>query len=215
MKEFPDELRIAFLNNYLVNPSGLPGHWFELDLLQEHFNYWIKLLFNSKNMTFDSVFLRECVCHNLGGLGDLRNKFRSWLGLAKRGGSHSKPKKIADINRLGSHYRDDETLIFHRGRDQPYKVYNEFSEGVDKLREGQLYTFLVRTTHDESDIQDPTESAEDNMASGNDSLDQAPDQADEDSELVAPACPVHLTDGVMSAQGVFDNLGMEPTFAAV
>ena len=34
----PPELCEAILNNYLVNPSGLQGHWHELDLMQEHFN---------------------------------------------------------------------------------------------------------------------------------------------------------------------------------
>ncbi|KAL1660419.1 hypothetical protein GGF50DRAFT_118975 [Schizophyllum commune] len=35
MAEFPPKLRDAILDNYLVNPSGRPGHWLELDLLQE------------------------------------------------------------------------------------------------------------------------------------------------------------------------------------
>ncbi|KAJ6559001.1 hypothetical protein B0H10DRAFT_1651020, partial [Mycena sp. CBHHK59/15] len=36
--EISEDLITAVLNNYLVNPSGRSGHWFELDLLQEHFN---------------------------------------------------------------------------------------------------------------------------------------------------------------------------------
>ena len=39
LTEYPPPLRIAIMNNYLVNPSGLAGHWHEIDLLQEHFNY--------------------------------------------------------------------------------------------------------------------------------------------------------------------------------
>ncbi|KAF7334169.1 hypothetical protein MVEN_02323000 [Mycena venus] len=37
--EFPLALRNAILNNYLVNTTGLLGHWLELDLLQEHYNF--------------------------------------------------------------------------------------------------------------------------------------------------------------------------------
>ena len=44
MREFPEPLREAVLNNYLVNPSGLPGHWHELDLLQEHYNHSREML---------------------------------------------------------------------------------------------------------------------------------------------------------------------------
>ncbi|KAF8221552.1 hypothetical protein L208DRAFT_1382213 [Tricholoma matsutake] len=50
---------MAILNNYFVNPSGLRGHWLELDLLQENFNIWIKRLFNSKSHDFDARHLAE------------------------------------------------------------------------------------------------------------------------------------------------------------
>ncbi|KAG8769275.1 hypothetical protein FRC12_005056 [Ceratobasidium sp. 428] len=33
--EYPEKLQDAILNNYLVNPSGLPNHWHELDLLRK------------------------------------------------------------------------------------------------------------------------------------------------------------------------------------
>ncbi|CAE6411386.1 unnamed protein product [Rhizoctonia solani] len=40
--DFPEPLKEAIYQNWLVNPSGLDGHWHELDLLQEHHNLWIK-----------------------------------------------------------------------------------------------------------------------------------------------------------------------------
>ncbi|KAH7325535.1 hypothetical protein B0J17DRAFT_534562, partial [Rhizoctonia solani] len=36
--EYPAALNSALMNYYLVNPSGLPGHFHECDLLQEHRN---------------------------------------------------------------------------------------------------------------------------------------------------------------------------------
>uniref|UniRef100_D8Q8N9 DUF6589 domain-containing protein n=1 Tax=Schizophyllum commune (strain H4-8 / FGSC 9210) TaxID=578458 RepID=D8Q8N9_SCHCM len=77
MAEFPDDLRDAILDNYLVNPSGQPGRWFELDLLQEHFNFWIKRLFNSKTISFDAQHLSQRVALNIQGLGDLRSRPRA------------------------------------------------------------------------------------------------------------------------------------------
>ncbi|KAJ3765120.1 hypothetical protein FB446DRAFT_655696 [Lentinula raphanica] len=70
--EFTPELVTAIFENYLVNTSNLEGHWFELDLLQEHFNFWIKRLFNSKSHDFDSRHLAECVSLNIQGLSALR-----------------------------------------------------------------------------------------------------------------------------------------------
>src|ERR1700722_5426799 len=31
------------LNNWLVNPTGRPNSWVEVDFMQEHMNYWIKV----------------------------------------------------------------------------------------------------------------------------------------------------------------------------
>ncbi|TCD63702.1 hypothetical protein EIP91_005107 [Steccherinum ochraceum] len=210
IKEFPPEMRDAFLDNYLVNPSGLAGHWIAYDLLQEHFNFWIKLLFNSKGMTFDSTFLKECVSQNLGGFGDLRNRFRSWLGLAKRTSHHTMPKKVADINRLGDHYRRDSILTFHRGRSQPYTVCNEFAIGIDKLENEQLQIFLDRTSPS-SATTIPTSSQQDATEVREHSLDSAPlDEADLDGPHL-PACPLHLVDGLAVMHSSFDTLGLDPS----
>ena len=152
MYEFPPALRDAILNNYLVNPSGLEGHWHELDLLQEHFNFWLKRLFNTKSFDFDSRFLREVVGLNLRGFSDLRDFMFKVFGLKSPGRSHTDADRTPDINRLGAHYREDGVLRFHRGRTQPYKVVNEYSDGYEKLRDGQLQTFLERTVADRSSV---------------------------------------------------------------
>ncbi len=156
MYEFPEELKEAIKNNYFVNPSGHEGHWHELDLLQEHFNYWLKRLFNSKSLDFDSSFLREVVGLNLRGFCDMRELMMKFFGLKGPGKSHTDSNNTADINRLGDHYRSEDVLTFHVGRDQPYRVENEFALGVDKLHGGQLQTFLERTTHDRSSVNDNT-----------------------------------------------------------
>ena len=31
------------LDNWLLNPTGNPDSWVELNLVQEHLNYWIKV----------------------------------------------------------------------------------------------------------------------------------------------------------------------------
>ncbi|KAH9918031.1 uncharacterized protein B0H18DRAFT_883201 [Fomitopsis serialis] len=42
---WPEGLRKIVLNNWLVNPTGKPDSWVEVDLLQEHMNFWIKVSF--------------------------------------------------------------------------------------------------------------------------------------------------------------------------
>ncbi|KAJ7245530.1 hypothetical protein C8J57DRAFT_1679531 [Mycena rebaudengoi] len=143
--EYSDDLKTAVLNNYLVNPSGLAGHWLPLDLLQEHFNFWIKRLFNSKSHDFDSTHLADRVGLNISGISDLREKFPGLFGLKRNGQRHTDATTIHDINRLGSHFRKNHILEYDAGRDQPYQVSNEFGIGHSKLLNGQLETFLTRT----------------------------------------------------------------------
>ena len=35
--------RDVILKNWLVNPTGKENAWVPVDLMQEHFNYWIKV----------------------------------------------------------------------------------------------------------------------------------------------------------------------------
>ncbi|KAJ6596642.1 hypothetical protein B0H10DRAFT_1959988 [Mycena sp. CBHHK59/15] len=39
---WPVSIRNIVLNNWLVNPTGNPFSWVEVDLMQEHMNFWIK-----------------------------------------------------------------------------------------------------------------------------------------------------------------------------
>ncbi|KAF6742326.1 hypothetical protein DFP72DRAFT_830671 [Ephemerocybe angulata] len=146
--EFSDDLKTAIFNNYLVNPSGIPGHWFELDLLQEHFNYWLKRLFNSKSHDFDSRHLSEAVGLNIRGFSLLRDRFPSIFGFRRNKGKHTDPEKIFDINTLGAHYRKEGVLVFKKDRSQPYKAIDEFGQGMNILAGGKLKAFLLRTMND-------------------------------------------------------------------
>ncbi|KAJ6623852.1 hypothetical protein B0H10DRAFT_2328866 [Mycena sp. CBHHK59/15] len=120
--EFSEDLITAVLNNYLVNPSGRSGHWFELDLLQEHFNFWIKRLFNSKSHDFDSKHLSEAVGLNIAGISKLREMFPGLFGLKQNGQRHKDASTVHDINQLGIHLRKNHILEYEGGRDQPRGV---------------------------------------------------------------------------------------------
>ena len=39
------------LKNWLLNPTGDPNSWVEIDLVQEHLNYWIKVLIELKKLS--------------------------------------------------------------------------------------------------------------------------------------------------------------------
>ncbi|KAI0037338.1 hypothetical protein FA95DRAFT_1459797, partial [Auriscalpium vulgare] len=44
---WPKEFRDIIIKNWLVNPTGKEGGWVEVDLLQEHLNFWIKKVYKA------------------------------------------------------------------------------------------------------------------------------------------------------------------------
>ncbi|KAJ7648322.1 hypothetical protein DFH06DRAFT_997294 [Mycena polygramma] len=183
--EWSDELRITVLENYLVNPAGRIGHWLELDLLQEHYNFWIKALFNSKSHDFDSNHLSEGVGLNISGISSLRERFPGLFGLKKNGQKHRDIKAIDDINKLGAHFRAEHILVFESGRNQAYQVQNDFALGMSMLKGKTLKTFLERTLAGEKPLRE------------------------EEVEVDVPPCPVRSFDGVTGIDTFITGLATE------
>ncbi|KAJ7689944.1 hypothetical protein B0H17DRAFT_1331568 [Mycena rosella] len=114
--KWSDDLWMTVLENYLVNSTGRIGHWFELDLLQEHFNFGIKNLFNSKSHDFDGKHLSEAVGLNITGISSMRERFPALFGLKKNGQKHRKVSAVDDINTLGAHFHKEHILQWESGR---------------------------------------------------------------------------------------------------
>ena len=148
MRDYPPDLLTAMMNNYLVNPSGIVGHWHEVDLLQEHHNFLLKRRFQAKTMSFESKFIKDVGGLNLGGFNELRDRFPRVFGLKQRRGFHPDKKRTDDINRLDDHYREHCVLQFAAGRTQAYTVPNGFEAGAEKLQRGQLATFLQKASEE-------------------------------------------------------------------
>ena len=51
-----------------------------------------------------------------------------------------------DIEALALRYREDDILIFHGNRSQPYTAIDAFTGGIRKLEGGQLAEFIQRTS---------------------------------------------------------------------
>lgn len=164
-----------------MNPSGLNGRWFELDLLQEHFNFWIKRLFNSKSHDFDATHLAEAVSLNIQGFSKFRDAFPGVFGIKKNNHRHTEANTRGDIDSLGTHYHDDKILSYIPGREQKL-VKNEFSEGVSLLYQKQLKIFLDRTLQDGPVLEETHDDG---------SLPEEPDE-------FLPSNPITISGGVMS-----------------
>ncbi|KAJ7764572.1 hypothetical protein DFH07DRAFT_867253 [Mycena maculata] len=60
---WPKPIRDIVLNNWLVNPTGNPFSWVEVDLMQEHMNYWIKTIYQAHGSAASWDWLRMGTKH--------------------------------------------------------------------------------------------------------------------------------------------------------
>jgi hypothetical protein len=130
-----------------VNPSGKPRRWHELDLLQEHLNFWIKVFFNSRNSDFGSSFLQKVVSLNIPGFSQFRMHLEDAMGMTPLSGYHFKPSTRSDIIALANRHNMDDIFTFHPGRTQSFQAKDVFARGIERLGQTNLIRdFLARTS---------------------------------------------------------------------
>ncbi|KAK1227067.1 hypothetical protein PQX77_009900 [Marasmius sp. AFHP31] len=155
---WPKEVVKIVLNNWLVNTTGRANRFLEVDLLQEHLNYWIKVFFKAhgSNMSWDWI---EMIAPCVNILRHLANVMNETLG-ARQGSRHSSVDLQNDIGVLmkslqenqvyevqdGRTVDDDESQVFKdnvtaglealtTGNDNPLTEYNRNFHRLQKRRQ--------------------------------------------------------------------------------
>ncbi|KAL1698671.1 hypothetical protein EV121DRAFT_217780 [Schizophyllum commune] len=147
LAEFPEDLKKIIFETYLVNPSGRRGHWFELDLLQEHFNFWLKRLFNTKTTSFEAHHLSVNVGLNIKGFDEIRDTVTRAMGIKRSSYAHTDPNMLNDINALGLEYHTNKTLTYVKGRAHSVLIVDEFNKGIDIVcHQGKFAEYVARTS---------------------------------------------------------------------
>ncbi|KAI0071978.1 hypothetical protein K474DRAFT_1605970 [Panus rudis PR-1116 ss-1] len=86
---WPKPLRDIVLNNWLVNPTGKPDSWLPVDLLQEHMNYWIKVVYKAHGSNASFEWLKT-ITPCIDFLRQLATQINQELG-SRQGSKHSSP----------------------------------------------------------------------------------------------------------------------------
>ncbi|KAJ7675769.1 hypothetical protein DFH06DRAFT_667960 [Mycena polygramma] len=99
LKRWPPALRDAYLNNWLVNLSGKIKAFKEIDLLQEHQNFWAKVIYNARgsNRSWDWLSMITVVIFNLR---DVMRNVQTQFKIPHHGISHTSPNAAVDIANL-------------------------------------------------------------------------------------------------------------------
>ncbi|RXW17874.1 hypothetical protein EST38_g7988 [Candolleomyces aberdarensis] len=144
--EFSEKLREAILMYWVVNLSGLPGCFIELDLLQEHFNFWLEQIVQHKGKEFDDPFYREVVAMNVHHFLRLKDEMEEAVLLKARTKRHTAPHLDNEMQTLLEHIRTEELNKFRAGRTEGFEATDNFGAGVENLKGGKLDAFIARST---------------------------------------------------------------------
>ncbi|KAJ7679242.1 hypothetical protein DFH06DRAFT_975213 [Mycena polygramma] len=139
-----DELRHVILQNWLLNPTGRPNSFVEIDLVQEHLNFWIKKIYKADGdgHSWDWLaMISPCV----DVLRTLATRINTDLG-ARQGSKHTIPDLEEDITALMDSLDEHDVYTVQPGRvldDDEQPVPDILSVGMAALTHGSSTTPLA------------------------------------------------------------------------
>ncbi|KAJ6610952.1 hypothetical protein B0H10DRAFT_2165950 [Mycena sp. CBHHK59/15] len=177
LKRWPPALREAYLNNWLVNLTGKINGFKEIDLLQEHQNFWAKVIYNARgsNRSWDWLSMITVVIFNLR---DVMRNVQTQFKIPHHGISHTSPNAAEDISKLQGWLESNtlQTYVKERpGKDKILRVrdlmvtgaayantpgaFKNFRRETRKVSYKQTLSVSAESESDEEDeaVQDETE----------------------------------------------------------
>lgn len=146
--EYTPQLKAVILDNWLVNITGWPGHWFPGDLLPEKQINQLKKMAQRSDQTFGSFFFRRIVALNVRHLIDGTARLRTALGLSPRTQAHRRKQQDAAMNQLQRRFEEHKTHLFCPGRAYGFYAADNLAGGFNKLyadKEKRIRDFVDRT----------------------------------------------------------------------
>ncbi|KAI0309308.1 hypothetical protein OF83DRAFT_1072222 [Amylostereum chailletii] len=134
---WPKEFRDIIIKNWLVNPTGKEDGFLEIDLLQEHLNYWIKVMYKADGDAHSWDWL-AMVSPCIDVLRHLAKTINAEIG-AHQGSSHTNPSLAKDIRVLMQSLLDLKVYVYVEGRvldedEEPAK--DVLTDGAVELSKG-------------------------------------------------------------------------------
>ncbi|KAJ7016173.1 hypothetical protein C8F04DRAFT_1282418 [Mycena alexandri] len=138
------ELRSIILQNWVANPQGKRNGFVEIDLVQEHLNFWIKKVYKADGAGHSWDWL-AMVSPCIDILRQLATRINGELG-ARQGSKHATPDLEDDINVLMASLDEHEVYVEKEGRvldDDESPAPDVVSVGMAALTHGTSTTPLA------------------------------------------------------------------------
>ncbi|KAJ7022234.1 hypothetical protein C8F04DRAFT_971719, partial [Mycena alexandri] len=134
LKHFPPKLRELFLVNWLVNLTGKPYRFKPVDLLQEHQNFWAKIIYTAKGTNKSWEWLSMItVC--IFTLRDAMRTVQTAFDIPAYGEKHKTPEITEEVATLAKALRSEHIQSYVQQR----PANDHVAPVRDLLREGSLY----------------------------------------------------------------------------
>lgn len=137
----------AIMQKWLVNQHGIPGHFIELDLLQEFSNFWLEDLAQHKGQEFDRVWYRFILSVNVHQFLRLKEEMEELVSLKARKGAHVEPHLRNELRELMKVLREQEVNLRRPGRsNEGFTAVDDLQSGYEQLRDKKIDSFIDKTT---------------------------------------------------------------------
>ncbi|KAJ3826952.1 hypothetical protein F5880DRAFT_1609774 [Lentinula raphanica] len=107
---YPEILREFFLHNWLVNTTGRTNRWKEVDLLQEHQNFWAKIIYNAKGSNRSWTWL-AMITPIIFVLRNAMRVVQTEFQIVDLSSKHTVPDKTNKISTLAGALADEKIQI--------------------------------------------------------------------------------------------------------
>lgn len=146
--ESSKDLKMAVFENWLVNPSGLPGHWVEGDLYQEQLQDELYEQIGKKDGGFEQNYVQHLIAPNVHRFVQVKKDINESLGLARRSGNHIAPHTNPEFRKLMDTYQAEELHLFRKGLTfgGDKSRVDHLGKGYERLRDGKLASWIEGTT---------------------------------------------------------------------
>ncbi|ESK81501.1 hypothetical protein Moror_2183 [Moniliophthora roreri MCA 2997] len=181
MHVWPPSIQKVILHNWVINLKGKADSFHELDLLQEHLNFWIKVFYKAQGSNALWEWL-EMISPCVEVLRQLANKMKEELRHRSQGTQHSTPDLQKNIETLMKSLKEKHVYELVEGR----KLNLEESPAADAMSDG---------------LQQLTSSTSDPLAEYNNGFSLEEFAVDTHQEPITPPRP---------APSPFQQLGIHP-----
>src|SRR5882762_8216803 len=153
--EYPEPLRIALFNNWLVNTTGNPGKFSELDLMQEHHNFWLKELAQHKGKEFSDNWYRDVLSMHVHHFLRLKEEMENNMDITLKKKTHTSPHLDNEVLATIRACHEHDLHKYHRGCALGHSAVDDFAAGILLLgREGKLEQYIEKVMQHRRLLQD-------------------------------------------------------------